>query len=230
MPFEMVDAVLGECGAVQRRLRKLPARVVVYLLLTAVLFEECGYRTVGPSSPARWVPCPCRRSPRPGCGMPPARGLACARCVPCSTCCVARHPRSVLPGPAGRACWAGLLVVAIDGTYLHVPDDPATRARLGRGSNQYAVSGYPQIYLVALVACGTQAVLDAMFGPRVTERHDQLGEAGLYQDAPDGSVADGHRPTAPPASNALDGDTVHLVALSRAQQAQAPDIPWSGQI
>ncbi|WP_223146343.1 glycosyltransferase family 4 protein [Streptomyces apricus] len=26
------------------------------------------------------------------------------------------------------------------------------------------------------------------------------------------------------------GDTVHLVALSRAQQAQAPDIPWSGQV
>ncbi|MFJ6903720.1 glycosyltransferase family 4 protein [Streptomyces griseoluteus] len=26
------------------------------------------------------------------------------------------------------------------------------------------------------------------------------------------------------------GDTVHMVALSRAQQAQAPDIPWTGQV
>lgn len=32
VPFETVDAVLAECGAVQERLRKLPARVVVYLL------------------------------------------------------------------------------------------------------------------------------------------------------------------------------------------------------
>ena len=46
VPFEMVDAVLAERGAVQRRLRKLPARVVVYLLLAAALFEECGYPAV----------------------------------------------------------------------------------------------------------------------------------------------------------------------------------------
>ena len=52
VPFEMVDAVLAECGAVQRRLRKLPARVVVYLLLAAALFEECGYAAVW----ACWVP------------------------------------------------------------------------------------------------------------------------------------------------------------------------------
>jgi pyruvate dehydrogenase E2 component (dihydrolipoamide acetyltransferase) len=46
VPFEMVDAVLADCGATQRRLRKLPARVVVYLLLAAALFEECGYLAV----------------------------------------------------------------------------------------------------------------------------------------------------------------------------------------
>ncbi|WP_219933751.1 transposase domain-containing protein, partial [Streptomyces sp. NWU339] len=39
VPFELVDAVLAECGGVQQRLRKLPARVVVYLLLAAALFE-----------------------------------------------------------------------------------------------------------------------------------------------------------------------------------------------
>ena len=46
IPFEMVDAVLGDCGAVQRRVRKLPARVVVYLLLAAALFEPIGYPAV----------------------------------------------------------------------------------------------------------------------------------------------------------------------------------------
>ena len=57
-------------------------------------------------------------------------------------------------------------MVAIDGTYLDVPDESATRARLGKGSSQYATSGYPQICLVALVACGTRAVIDAVVGPR----------------------------------------------------------------
>ncbi|WP_123602514.1 hypothetical protein [Micromonospora sp. Llam0] len=54
------------------------------------------------------------------------------------------------------ARWAGLLVVEIDGTCLDVPDNPATRTGLGKRSNQYTqASGYPQITLVALVACGT---------------------------------------------------------------------------
>jgi hypothetical protein len=46
VPFEMVDAVLAERGAIQRRPRKPPARVVVYLLLAAALFERCGYPAV----------------------------------------------------------------------------------------------------------------------------------------------------------------------------------------
>jgi branched-chain amino acid transport system permease protein len=43
---QVVDAVLAECRATQQRLRKLPARVVVYLLLAGCLFAELGYRQV----------------------------------------------------------------------------------------------------------------------------------------------------------------------------------------
>ncbi len=39
----MVDAVLAETGRTQQRLRILPSRVVVYLLLAAGLFAEVGY-------------------------------------------------------------------------------------------------------------------------------------------------------------------------------------------
>jgi hypothetical protein len=46
VPFEMVDAVLGETCRVQRRVRVLPARVVVYLLLAGCLFAELGYGQV----------------------------------------------------------------------------------------------------------------------------------------------------------------------------------------
>jgi hypothetical protein len=158
----MVDAVLAECGAVQQRLRKLPARVVVYLLLAATLFEECGY-------PAVW-----RK----------LTGALEALPLPTVTATALWHARTrlgarpmqalfdLLRGPASAvrtagARWAGLLVVAIDGTYLDVADDADVRARLGKGANQYtAASGYPQVLLVALVACGTRAVIDAVFGPR----------------------------------------------------------------
>ena len=46
VPFEMVDAVLEETCRLQRRVRDLPARVVVYLLLAGCLFAELGYPLV----------------------------------------------------------------------------------------------------------------------------------------------------------------------------------------
>ena len=42
----MVDAALAETGTVQARVRALPSRVVVYLLLAAGLFAEIGYGQV----------------------------------------------------------------------------------------------------------------------------------------------------------------------------------------
>jgi hypothetical protein len=163
MPFEMVDAALAECGAVQQQLRKLPARVVVYLLLAAALFEECGYPAVWSKLTAALSSLPIPKvtatalwHARARLGVRPMRALF----------DLLRGPASAIRTTGAR--WAGLLVVAIDGTYLDVPDDPATRAHLGRGSNQYAASGYPQICLVALVACGTRAVIDAVFGPRTS--------------------------------------------------------------
>ncbi|WP_441007678.1 transposase domain-containing protein [Streptomyces demainii] len=152
VPFEMVDEVLIECGATQQRLRKLPARVVVYLLLAAALFEECGY-------PAVWSKLTGALGSLP---LPKitATGLWHARCR-----LGVRPLRALfdlLRGPASAvrtagARWAGLLVVAVDGTYLDVADDPDVRAKLGKGANQYtAASGYPQVLLIALVACGTR--------------------------------------------------------------------------
>jgi hypothetical protein len=46
VPFEMVDAALAETCRVQRRVRDLPSRVVIYLLLAACLFPELGYQGV----------------------------------------------------------------------------------------------------------------------------------------------------------------------------------------
>jgi hypothetical protein len=43
VPFEMVDAVLEETCRLRRRVRDLPARVVVCLVLAGCLFEGPGY-------------------------------------------------------------------------------------------------------------------------------------------------------------------------------------------
>ncbi len=44
LPFELVDAVLAETRAVQRRLRDLPSRVGVCFLIAMCLFPEVGYK------------------------------------------------------------------------------------------------------------------------------------------------------------------------------------------
>ena len=159
----MVDAALAECGAAQQRLRKLPARVVVYLLLAGALFEECGYPAVWARLTAALGSLPVPKITATGLwhararlGVRPMRALF----------NLLRGPASAIRTTGARR--AGLLVVAVDGTYLDVPDAPATRARLGKGSNQYSASGYPQICVVALVCCGTRAVIDAVFGPRTS--------------------------------------------------------------
>jgi hypothetical protein len=135
--------------------------VVVCLLLAAALFEECGYLAVWArltsalgSLPIPKVTGTALWHARARLGVRPVRALF----------DLLRGPASAVRTAGAR--WAGLLVVAIDGTCLDVPDDPATRAHLGKTSNQYAASGYPQILLVALVACGTRAVIDAVSGPR----------------------------------------------------------------
>jgi Insertion element 4 transposase N-terminal/Transposase DDE domain len=155
VPFEMVDAVLEETCRLQCRVRDLPARVVVYLLLAGCLFAELGYRQVwgkltaglgGLPAPAASAMTQARRRLGPG----PLRALF-----------------FLLRGPSpADVRWRGLLVCAIDGTLMTVADSPANLAvyRKQRGGPTGGGS-YPTLRLLALVSCGTRTVIDAVFGP-----------------------------------------------------------------
>lgn len=159
VPFEMVDAAVAATGAGQRRVRLLPARVVVYLLLAGCLFAEVGYRQVwhkltcglagipvaDPSGGALW-------QARTRLGPAPLRWLF-----------------DLLRGPAVVAAagvrWCGLLVCAIDGTTMAVADGVRNLAVFSKQAGNHGGSGYPLLRLVALVACGTRTIVDAVFGP-----------------------------------------------------------------
>ena len=100
----MVDAVLAETGTVQTRVRDLPSRVVVYLLLAAGLFAELGYGQVWAKMIAGLdgltVVTPV------GSALAQARRRsAWRRCVPCSTCCGARPPARPPRACTGVAGW-----------------------------------------------------------------------------------------------------------------------------
>jgi Insertion element 4 transposase N-terminal/Transposase DDE domain len=156
IPFEMVDTALSVTATVKARLRSLPSRVVVYLLLAAALFEGQGYGQVWTRLCAGLG----ALAPKP----PSREALWQARCR------VGVRPLrwlfELLRGTAaGAARWRGLLVCAVDGTTMAVPDSPANTTRWPKHGGNHGGSGYPLIRVVALVACGTRTLLDAVFGP-----------------------------------------------------------------
>jgi len=157
VPFEMVDAVLEQTCRVQRRVRDLPSRVVVYLLLAGCLFADLGYSQVWgrltaglgglpAAAPTASAMTQARRRLGPG----PLRELF-----------------ALLRGPSpGAARWRGLLVAAIDGTIMTVADSEANLAVYSRQRGGPCGGGsYPTLRLLALVSCGTRTVIDAVFSP-----------------------------------------------------------------
>jgi Insertion element 4 transposase N-terminal/Transposase DDE domain len=167
VPFEMVDEVLAATRRTQARVRLLPARVVMYLLLAGVLFAELGYRQVwaklGSGLDALPIASPsgsALRQARQRLGPGPVRALF-----------------DLLRGPAATAAsqvrWQGLLLAVIDGTSLVVPDSPANTGRYTKHRCVNGSSGYPQLRLSALLTCGTRSVIDAVFDPVSTGELDQ---------------------------------------------------------
>jgi hypothetical protein len=161
-------------GKVQKRLRDLPSRVVVYLLLAAALFAELGYGQVW----ARMI----AGLDGLGAAVPTAGALAQARrrigVAPLRTLF------DLLRGPAAGLSvkgvfWRDKLVTAIDGTILGCPDTAANLRVYQRGGGYQGGTGYPLVRVLALVACGTRTIIDATFGTdrvgETTYAHQLLG-------------------------------------------------------
>jgi hypothetical protein len=168
VPFEMLDDVLATTRRTQSRVRLLPARVVMYLLLAGCLFTELGYRQVWSKLTSGLAGLPivaptgsALRQARQRLGPQPMRALF-----------------DLLRGPAATTAaqtrWRGLLLAVVDGTTLVVADSTAntsryTKHRCVNGGS----SGYPQLRLSALLTCGTRSVIDAVFDPISVGELDQ---------------------------------------------------------
>ena len=160
VPFELVDAVLEEAGARERRLRLLPSRVGVYFLLAMCLFPRPGYLGIWGRLTAALdglglaVPSPkALRDLRRRIGIAPLKALF-----------------ELLAGPLGQPRTPGVLfgryrTVAFDGCRtIKVPDTDANEGWLGKMNAALGVTGYPVIQLMTLCETGTRALIGAAFG------------------------------------------------------------------
>ena len=166
VPFELVDAVLEEAGARERRLRVLPSRVGVYFVLALGLFPRPGYLGVWAKLTAALdglglaVPSArALRDLRRRIGVAPVKALF-----------------EVLAGPVAWPRTPGVMfgryrTVAFDGCRsVKVPGTPRNRAWLGKRGE----AGYPVIQLMTLCETGTRALIGAVFG---TPAHGEVGWA-----------------------------------------------------
>ncbi|WP_261717419.1 IS4 family transposase [Streptomyces sp. FZ201] len=160
IPFEMVDEALAQTGRVQARVRDLPSRVVVYLLLAGCMFPQLGWPQVWQRLTAGLQ----------GLQVAAPTGSALMQARRRVGAAPLRWLFDLLRGPAPGigtvgVWWRGLLVCAIDGTLAAVPDSPANLVVFAKHRCNNGGAGYPALRLLVLVCCGTRTLMDAVFGP-----------------------------------------------------------------
>ncbi|WP_276961824.1 MULTISPECIES: IS4 family transposase [Ferrimicrobium] len=169
-PPGLIDEVLQRARRVEQRHRLLPARVVVYFILAMCLWADEGYEEVarllvgGLKYMAHW---------RGDWRVPTTGALTQARARLGGEVMKMLFEQVGSPisteGSVG-SWWRGLRLVAIDGTVFDLPDTEANSAHFGRpGSARGEMKGaFPQARVVALVECGTHAIIGAEIGQYAT--------------------------------------------------------------
>jgi hypothetical protein len=160
LPFELVDDVLAETRAVQRRLRDLPSRAGVYFVLALGMFPQLGYLRVWGKLTAGLaglsLPRPSEkalRDLRRRIGPAPLQALF-----------------EILAGPVGQpdtpgVRFGGLRTVASDGcNSVKIPDTDRSRSWIGKIRYRMGLAGYPTLRLMTLAETGTRALLGAAVG------------------------------------------------------------------
>jgi hypothetical protein len=164
-PAEQINALLDAQGCNSQRIRSFPAVAGVYYCMALSLYPEAAYEEVfaviaqglawAQSSPvSAQVSKSSISELRSKLGHAPLRALMRQACTPLAS--PEMHP---------EAFYAGLRLVAIDGSNFEVPDEVDNVAQFGYPGSRTGHAGYPQAQCAVLVECATHAILDAHIGP-----------------------------------------------------------------
>lgn len=165
VPPEVVHEVLDAHSRNSQRLRSFPAVAGVYYCMALSLYPEAAYEEVfavvaqglawaaGAAEPAR-VAKSSISGLRSKIGAAPLADLVQRCCLPLAD--AKQYP---------AAFYAGLRLVALDGSNFELPDEADNVEHFGRPGSRTGVSGYPQAQCAVLVECATHAILGANIGP-----------------------------------------------------------------
>jgi hypothetical protein len=191
---DLLEEVLNRTERREKRVRRLPAHVMIRYVVAMGLFFDESYdevmrRLVGNLRKLRswddgWqVPTASAiTQARQRLGPEPLAALFDRACVP-------------LANPGTKGAWlARHRLMAIDATSFDVADTEANEQRFGRMGTGPKASAYPKLHVAALAECGSHAIVGAVLGPcrsgertmtgdlatRVGPGMLVLADAGLY--------------------------------------------------
>lgn len=173
IPLARIKAMLREGRRSSKRVRELPAHVVVYYVIALALYMQSPYKEVLRCllESLRWLTNPLALPKVTG-----KSGISQARTRLGWEVMRAIHDDVVRPiaVPKTRGAWyRGRRVVSLDGSTLDVADTPGNAQAFGRPSASRGRSAFPQVRFVSLVENGTHALC----GTRAGGFHD--GEVSL---------------------------------------------------
>lgn len=179
-----VEQALTTTGKASIRRRKLPAELVIWLVIGMALLRDRSIRAVlaflglatdpeyadgkGSVVPAAIAQARARLGPEPLKALFSTTATAWSRAA------------------ADRDRWHGLAVHALDGTTLCVPDTPDNDALFGRPKSGRGESGYPQARVVALCQPRSHLLAGLSIGKYATSESELAGE--LWDKIPEKSV------------------------------------------
>lgn len=183
-----VEDALKETGTASVRRRKLPAHLVVWLVIGMALFRDrsiqevvshlglvlSGQKNSRAANAAKTIAPSAIPQQRAKVGAAPIR-------------LIFEQTAEAWAVPAAEANrWRGFALYGIDGTTLRIPDTDGNREAFGLPGTGRAQSGYPQVRLVALMALYSHLIAGAAFGPckgKKTGEHTLAQE--LWKQVPD---------------------------------------------
>ncbi len=175
-PMRMIETVLRDTDRRSKRIRELPAHVVVYYVIALALYMQSSYREVLRCllEGVRWI-----MGPKASIKVTGKSGISQARTRLGWRPLANLHDMVVGPiaTESTKGAWfRGWRLVSLDGSTLDVADEQANERAFGRPSASRGSSAFPQIRFVSLVENGTHV----LFGSRM--EGTKTGEISLAKD------------------------------------------------
>jgi hypothetical protein len=165
-----IEEALAATGRESHRLRKLPAAIVVWLVIAMALFRDRSIAAV-----VSHLQLARDKEALDGRGTvaPAAIAQARARLGSAPVKVLFHKTADIWTAEAiDQERWNGLVVFAGDGTTVAVPDTPENHEHFGRPKSGRSIAGYPQVRVMALSLARSHLVADMAVGPCKTSEQE----------------------------------------------------------